>query len=64
MQLLEVVTFILYDQLYTDNLYTVNYPASSWASGCYKMNLDQSEGFKIHEDLNERIDFFVKRGFI
>jgi hypothetical protein len=26
MQLLEVVTFILYDQLYTDNLYTVNYP--------------------------------------
>jgi hypothetical protein len=41
-----------------------SYPASSWSSGCYKMNLDQNEGFKIHEDLNERIYFFIKRGFI
>lgn len=41
-----------------------SHPASSWASGCYKMNLDQGEGFKIHEDLSERINFFVHRGFI
>ena len=29
MQLLEVVTFILYDELCTDNVYTVNYPLKS-----------------------------------